>query len=324
MSFQDNFLQDYTLTLPLNLKFSDDVILPFFQNYTKTVAKAWKIYSSFLLAVRLVLNHPNYLPGATGTDEILYNNKIKANVSTSPFSAVYLSKLCRFIYDNVAIHSLMSQIELNSTTNLSMITNLTLIGDEKKTVYQFLVSNDPSANDSFTFTSLDKVLIYTRTQGNILYQITDQEKTFMLFILGTLNYFYNVISKCPDDTILLNHSTFIELDQIIRILKTTYNIKDESELSNFTLVYNNIVEIGYFTLPYMSKINETFTSAGIPNYFIGPSIFELLMQEKKQSLIVIANYTFSSSLLIENNTSNSEIVLCETSTPLFTTYYLQK
>jgi hypothetical protein len=308
MSYQDNYLEEYSLTLPLSISNNNEIILPHFQSYTQKVIKSWQIYNSLLLATKLVTNHPQFLPGSTGTDEILFNeNFIPLAIDT--FGAIYKSKLLRFIYDNVALNNLKKVIETTSTSNQTLISNLTSIEGQFNTIANFLISSDDST-DFFTFDNLDRILIFTRTQEDILYRVTDQEKIFIIFIIKILNYFLNFISTQTDFTVSLNHTTGIESSVVITILTEIYKLPENINVPNIFI--DNLTEIAYFIIPYIKQINDTFNNIGIPNYFMGISIMELLFEEKKNNLIIIAN-----TPLINN------MPLCNINSPLFTSYYLQ-
>lgn len=303
LSFQENYLEDYTIVMPKTIsKVNNEIILPNYTTFSNKVIKTWKMYSSFLFAVKLVLNHPSFDMNSSGTDEVLYDTNYIPNNITS-FNSVDKTQLLRFIYDNVALNNLKSLIEKNSTSNLTLIGNLTIIEAEFDTITQFLISKE----NSFTFDNLDKVTIYTRTQTDILYRLVPMEKKFIIFILNVLNYFLNLHNTQTDETLLLNHITQIETDIIIDIFFEVY----QERPSNFEIVMKNLLELVYFIIPYINKINDTFSNYGIPSYFLGITIFELLLEEKKKNLIIIANYKLSS------NTS-----LCDITLPLFTSYYL--
>jgi len=310
MSYQDNYLNDYTLELPLKLDYIENVLLPNYTIFSANVLKKWKIYETFILGVRLILNHPNYdINTMSDSSEILYDQNCKP-IEVTPFNSVLKTSFCRFIYDNIAISNLKKEITLNSTTNNFMMNNLNIIDGESSSVFLFLKScNDES--DMFTFDYLDKVLIYTRIKENILYKVTDKEKLFITFLIKVLNYFYNLV-KLTEKTIQTNHITQLDNDEIITILKENYTLEFENiDLPNIDIMTKNLIEIAYFTLPYITKLNETFNSYGIPSYFLGITVIELLMEEKKKQLIIIANYLLQGE------------PLCDTTTPLFTPIHLQ-
>lgn len=306
LSYQENYLEDYSIVLPKTIsKVNNEIILPNYITFSNKVIKTWKMYNSFLFAIKLILNHPSFNINSSNTDQVLYDtNYIPNNINA--FNAVNKTELLRFIYDNVALNNLKNLIETSSTSNLNLISNLTIIEAEFNSITQFLISNNSSTN-SFTFEDLDKIIIYTRTQTDILYRLTLMEKNFIIFILNVLNYFLNLHNTQTDETIILNHLTKIETDIIIDIFIQIYNEQPQ----NFEIVIENLIELVYFIIPYINKINDTFNNYGIPSYFLGITVFELLLEEKKKNLIIIANYQLS------GGTS-----LCDINKPLFTSYYL--
>jgi hypothetical protein len=309
MSYQDNYLNDYTLEIPLKLDYIENVLLPNYTIFSANVLKKWKIYETFILGIRLILNHPNYdIDAMSDTSEILYDQNCKP-IEVTPFNSVLKTSFCRFIYDNIAISNLKKEITLNSTTNNFMMNNLNIIDGESSSVFSFLISSNDES-DLFTLDNLDKILIYTRTQENILYKVTDSEKLFITFLIKVLNYFYNLV-KLDEKTLQTNHTTQLDSDVVISILKENYKLEEEIDLPNIDIMAKNLIEIAYFTLPYITKLNETFNSYGIPSYFLGITVIELLMEEKKKQLTIIANYI------------PLDEPLCDTTTPLFTPIHLQ-
>ena len=313
MSFQDNYLQDYILKIPLRLDYIENILLPNYETFSSKVLTTWKQYNTFLLGVRLVLDHPNYnVDISTSTSEILYDKNCRPR-NISPFNGVSKQNFFRFIYDNIALTNLKKEISLSLAPNNNIVDNLTIIDGQSNTVYSFLLSSNDET-DLFTFEKLDKITIYSRIKTNFLYSLTDPEQNFIRFIIKVLNYFYNLLnSQIDDNSIQTNHLVQLDSDVILTILKENYLLNDKVELANTSILTTNLIELAYFTLPYIKKLSETFNSLGIPNYFLGITIFELLMEEKKQLLIIIANY-----ILPETNTP-----LCEINTPLFTPVYLQ-
>lgn len=319
MLYEDNYLQDYEIKVPFFKE--SNTIINNYDKYIERVINAWNLYNSFMFATKLVLNHPNYSDTNDSLDEVLYDENLKPN-SINSFNTIYKSSLFHFIYDNVALKNIKKVIQSSNTSNNIKINNLANIENQENIIIKYLISNN-NDTDIFSFTNLDRILIFIRKPLDILYKITDQEKIFIMFIINILNYYFNFFTTQNDDTIVLNNITDMEIEQIQTILNNTYKLNENSIIQQIKIITDNIKEIAYFVIPYIKKLHDTFINLGIPQYFLGISIIQLLLEEKKKNLILIANIQIDTNLFIENNFNTDTISLCDITLPLFNSYYTQ-
>lgn len=243
------------------------------KQYLTRLKITWEFYSIFMNIYSLVKLHPNYAVNGTGKGEFAYNRDMSPKSCKNDFNSLNSEKLYDYCYNIIA---------LKNFAKGDIKENMSSVDTAFRDNIQFKLVTD-SGNGLF-----DNLNLYVPLFGrnrNMFYKMSSSEGLFVSFIVKSINYLVSVTKYTSTDV-----RTSIDLkvteSQISDIFKGVYGSVPKSS----SQLVVDMCNIGDYIVPYVYRFSDILGSLEIPNFLLGVTVYDYLMQSKLDVLLKINGY----------------------------------